>query len=186
MKHLKYAHSFEVVNELPEALRALHKLAFNFRWTWDQGLRGCFRRGQGGLGGLRAQSGRAASPADPRPDAQADGRLGLHGPAQALLRLPGSLHGRKRPGSTKNTQESGKTRSSPTSARSSGQRVPADLFRRPGRARGDHLKAPATLGCPWSALDYSMPGATSASFLARMGGSRSITRSTTSTNCRFI
>ncbi|MBS1705981.1 MAG: alpha-glucan family phosphorylase [Armatimonadetes bacterium] len=34
MKFLKYAHSFEVVSELPEALQPLRKLAMNFRWTW--------------------------------------------------------------------------------------------------------------------------------------------------------
>ncbi len=35
MRTLKYAHSFEVVSELPEHLNSLHKLAMNFRWTWD-------------------------------------------------------------------------------------------------------------------------------------------------------
>jgi len=35
MKLLKYAHSFEVVSELPEPLRPLRKLAFNYHWAWD-------------------------------------------------------------------------------------------------------------------------------------------------------
>lgn len=35
MRTLKYAHSFEVVSELPEHLQSLQKLAMNFRWTWD-------------------------------------------------------------------------------------------------------------------------------------------------------
>ena len=34
MKLLKYAHSFEVVAELPEALKPLRELALNFRWSW--------------------------------------------------------------------------------------------------------------------------------------------------------
>lgn len=34
MKTLKFAHSFEVVTELPEHLGELMKLATNFRWTW--------------------------------------------------------------------------------------------------------------------------------------------------------
>jgi starch phosphorylase len=34
MKTLKFAHSFEVVHDLPEALGALRDLAYNFRWTW--------------------------------------------------------------------------------------------------------------------------------------------------------
>jgi len=32
--HPKYQHSFEVVFDLPEPLRPLKKLAFNYRWTW--------------------------------------------------------------------------------------------------------------------------------------------------------
>jgi len=36
MRNLKYAHSFEVVSELPEPLRPLKKLAFNYRWTWHK------------------------------------------------------------------------------------------------------------------------------------------------------
>lgn len=35
MRTLKYAHSFEVVSELPEHLNSLLKLAMNYRWTWD-------------------------------------------------------------------------------------------------------------------------------------------------------
>lgn len=34
MRTLRYAHSFEVVSELPAPLRPLKKLAMNFRWTW--------------------------------------------------------------------------------------------------------------------------------------------------------
>jgi starch phosphorylase len=36
MRSLKYAHSFEVTRDLPEALRDLKTLAYNLRWTWDQ------------------------------------------------------------------------------------------------------------------------------------------------------
>jgi starch phosphorylase len=43
MKHLKYAHSFEVVSELPEPLRPLKKLAYNLRWTWHHETRELFR-----------------------------------------------------------------------------------------------------------------------------------------------
>lgn len=43
MKHPKYAHSFEVVSELPESLRPLRDLAYNFRWTWDHPTRDLFR-----------------------------------------------------------------------------------------------------------------------------------------------
>ena len=48
MRQLKYAHSFEVVSNLPEHLRSLQKLAMNYRWTWDLGARhaGSTRRGQ--------------------------------------------------------------------------------------------------------------------------------------------
>lgn len=34
MRHLKYAHSFEVFRELPEALQDLRFLALNLRWSW--------------------------------------------------------------------------------------------------------------------------------------------------------
>lgn len=34
MKTLKFAHSFEVIAELPLHLQSLQKLATNFRWTW--------------------------------------------------------------------------------------------------------------------------------------------------------
>jgi len=43
MKHPKYAHSFEVVSDLPEPLRPLRDLAYNFRWTWDHPTRDLFR-----------------------------------------------------------------------------------------------------------------------------------------------
>lgn len=43
MKHPKYSHSFEVVSELPEALRPLRDLAYNFRWTWHHPTRDLFR-----------------------------------------------------------------------------------------------------------------------------------------------
>ena len=43
MKHPKYAHSFEVVSELPKPLAALSKLAYNFRWTWHHPTRELFR-----------------------------------------------------------------------------------------------------------------------------------------------
>jgi starch phosphorylase len=43
MKHPKYAHSFEVVSELPQSIRSLHKLAYNFRWTWHHETRELFR-----------------------------------------------------------------------------------------------------------------------------------------------
>jgi starch phosphorylase len=35
MKLLKYAHSYEVVSELPQPLQALKHLAKNLRWVWD-------------------------------------------------------------------------------------------------------------------------------------------------------
>jgi starch phosphorylase len=35
MRTLKYAHSFEVFRELPEAVAPLKELAYNLRWTWD-------------------------------------------------------------------------------------------------------------------------------------------------------
>ncbi len=43
MMHIKYAHSFEVVSELPEPLKPLKKLAFNFRWSWHHDTRRLFR-----------------------------------------------------------------------------------------------------------------------------------------------
>src|SRR5437588_5129894 len=43
MKHPKYAHSFEVVSELPAPLRSLRDLAYNFRWTWDHPTHDLFR-----------------------------------------------------------------------------------------------------------------------------------------------
>jgi starch phosphorylase len=43
MKHPKYAHSFEVVSELPNALAGLARLAYNFRWTWHHECRDLFK-----------------------------------------------------------------------------------------------------------------------------------------------
>ncbi len=43
MKHPKYAHSFEVVQELPQRLRQLSDLASNFRWTWHHATQMLFR-----------------------------------------------------------------------------------------------------------------------------------------------
>ena len=43
MRQLKYAHSFEVVSNLPEHLKSLQKLAMNYRWTWDLGAQSVFR-----------------------------------------------------------------------------------------------------------------------------------------------
>jgi len=43
MKSLKFAHSFEVVADLPEALQPLQKLAYNLHWTWDTETRNLFR-----------------------------------------------------------------------------------------------------------------------------------------------
>jgi len=43
MRTLKFAHSFEVVSDLPEALRPLKELAFNFRWTWHHDTQRLFR-----------------------------------------------------------------------------------------------------------------------------------------------
>jgi glycogen phosphorylase len=43
MKHPKYAHSFEVVTELPKPLAGLTRLACNFRWTWHHECRELFR-----------------------------------------------------------------------------------------------------------------------------------------------
>lgn len=36
MRTLKFAHSFEVVHDLPEALKPLHELAYNLRWSWHK------------------------------------------------------------------------------------------------------------------------------------------------------
>lgn len=44
MRNLKYAHSFEVAQSLPEPLRPLRKLAYNFWWTWNHEARNLFRR----------------------------------------------------------------------------------------------------------------------------------------------
>ncbi len=43
MRSLKYAHSFEVVKQLPESLLPLRKLAYNFWWTWNHETRSMFR-----------------------------------------------------------------------------------------------------------------------------------------------
>jgi glycogen phosphorylase len=43
MRYPKYSRAFEVVAELPEPLRALKKLAYNFRWTWHHGTRDLYR-----------------------------------------------------------------------------------------------------------------------------------------------
>ncbi len=43
MRSLKFAHSFEVVKQLPEQLEPLRKLAFNFWWTWNHETRSIFR-----------------------------------------------------------------------------------------------------------------------------------------------
>lgn len=43
MRNLKYAHSFEVVKQLPEPLLPLRKLAYNFWWTWNHETRSIFR-----------------------------------------------------------------------------------------------------------------------------------------------
>ncbi|HMS54693.1 MAG TPA: alpha-glucan family phosphorylase [Fimbriimonadaceae bacterium] len=43
MKHPKYTQSFEVIYDLPESIRALRKLAYNFRWTWHHETRALFR-----------------------------------------------------------------------------------------------------------------------------------------------
>lgn len=43
MKTLKYAHSFEVISELPEHLQSLMKLAMNFRWTWHPETQALFQ-----------------------------------------------------------------------------------------------------------------------------------------------
>jgi starch phosphorylase len=43
MKHPKYTHSFEVVADLPNPLRPLRDIAYNFRWTWHHETRDLFR-----------------------------------------------------------------------------------------------------------------------------------------------
>lgn len=43
MRNLKFAHSFEVVSDLPEAIRPLKDLAYNFRWTWHHETQRLFR-----------------------------------------------------------------------------------------------------------------------------------------------
>ncbi len=43
MRTTKYAHAFEVVRELPEALQPLRELAYNFRWCWHPETRALFR-----------------------------------------------------------------------------------------------------------------------------------------------
>jgi starch phosphorylase len=43
MRTLRYAHSFEVVSELPLPLRPLKRLAMNFRWSWRHETRQLFQ-----------------------------------------------------------------------------------------------------------------------------------------------
>ncbi|MEQ1824036.1 MAG: alpha-glucan family phosphorylase [Fimbriimonadaceae bacterium] len=43
MKYPKSARSFEVISELPEPLKPLMRLAWNFRWTWHHPTRELFR-----------------------------------------------------------------------------------------------------------------------------------------------
>ena len=43
MRSLKYAHSFEVVRELPPELEGLKELAYNLRWTWHHDTQQLFR-----------------------------------------------------------------------------------------------------------------------------------------------
>lgn len=43
MRSLKYAHSFEVVRQLPDNLSPLTQLAYNFWWTWNHEARSLFR-----------------------------------------------------------------------------------------------------------------------------------------------
>lgn len=50
--HPKYQHSFEVVSDLPEALKPLKKLAFNFRWTWHPETQQLFHEVDRSLWGL--------------------------------------------------------------------------------------------------------------------------------------
>lgn len=44
MRSLKYSHSLEVVQSLPEPLRPLRTLAYNYWWTWNHEARSLFRR----------------------------------------------------------------------------------------------------------------------------------------------
>ena len=43
MKLLKYAHSFEVVSDLPVALQPLRGLAMNYRWSWNHEAQAVFQ-----------------------------------------------------------------------------------------------------------------------------------------------
>jgi len=43
MKNPKFAHAFEVVADIPEALAPIKRLATNFRWTWHHETRDLFR-----------------------------------------------------------------------------------------------------------------------------------------------
>jgi starch phosphorylase len=43
MRSLKYTHSFEVVRDLPEALRPLKTLAYNYWWTWHHETQALFQ-----------------------------------------------------------------------------------------------------------------------------------------------
>lgn len=43
MRSLKYAHSFEVVRELPPELQGLKELAYNLRWSWHEETQRLFR-----------------------------------------------------------------------------------------------------------------------------------------------
>lgn len=43
MKYPKFAHSFEVIATLPEALEPLHRLSANLHWTWSHEARELFR-----------------------------------------------------------------------------------------------------------------------------------------------
>lgn len=43
MKHPKFSRSFEVVSELPEPLKPLKTLAFNYYWSWKHETRDLFR-----------------------------------------------------------------------------------------------------------------------------------------------
>lgn len=43
MRSLKYTHSFEIVRDLPEALKPLKTIAYNFWWTWNHEAQELFR-----------------------------------------------------------------------------------------------------------------------------------------------
>lgn len=43
MKHLKYAHCFEVLSDLPDPLQVLKKIVLNFRWTWHDETQSLFK-----------------------------------------------------------------------------------------------------------------------------------------------